>query len=226
MKNFLLVLLGFFAVGFGVGTLVLGILYVNTNKQVTDYKSQVSELNTEVQECAQKSGAEDSLEQNCPLEFTFRESSFGGVEVTYPVSWSGRLETEISEDFVYEPTHGKVISEYKYILTKEASTLTFLRILGATGFLPDGVRSSEANVVEVGTNVLRISQIGDDNWGYYQKLSCSDVDPTLFDLTTMDYCYVPLFPGFGTENGASQVSLQSSDSALISEADEIVLSSI
>ena len=236
MKKILLGVLAMFTVLTLAGSIAFGALFIIKNNEaqtlgndkktlqdkVTSQESDIQKLNLDLIKAKDSSSCKETT-----CEQVFQESGFGGITVKYPTSWEGQLQTTVSTDFVYEPTNGKVISKYDLILTKSSSKLTFSRVLVATGFMPDGLKSSTHDYVEVTPKVLRYSEKGENDWRYVEKLNCGDyADSEVIDLTGFDECYLTIFPGFGSENGAAFVKLKSSDMTIISEADEIVKSAL
>lgn len=146
------------------------------------------------------------------------------INLEYPLSWTMELNTQSTDDFVYEPIYGRVIEKYELILVKNATELKFTKILGAVDGFPAGFNDSEMDYIDLGNNLMRISENGANEWSYVQKLACSDYTGEPFDMSEYDICYANFFPGFGKY--ANYAGINSSDLTLLSEADNIVLSAL
>lgn len=206
-----------------VSTTIFVVLYLNSQNEIKLKDVQIAA-------CQNAENKEQNICPEIPEEEDLAFTDIGqNIEVLYPSSWVGVLNTEISDDFAYEPIYGRVISVYEYTLTKASTNIKFEKVLPAVDGFPSGLTSEEYNWVEIsGTNVLRFASIGSNTWKYVSKIDCESLGEPFFteeEVANFDMCIGSFFPGFGTL-GASNVTVQSSSEDLLSEADLIVKSAI
>jgi hypothetical protein len=92
--------------------------------------------------------------------------------------------------------------------------------LGAIDGFPSGFKNGDYEVVEVGSDIIRIkNDLGE--WGYVIKLEDEECSQAPIGLTDFDVCYSPFSPSFG--KFANNVTVVSDSEDLLKMADEIVL---
>lgn len=209
-----------------ISTTIFAVLYINS-------QNEIKVKNAELVACTVKANTDEVTttacqETNTPAEYTFKDDG-QGIKITYPTSWTGVLTTKVSTDFAYTPEYGKVISTYEYNLTKSGATLKFKEILAGIDGFGTGLKTSSFDYkVITGTNLVRYSAKGANDWKYVQKVDCSTFGEPMFDpaeVATYEVCVSSFFPGFGTNN-ASFATIKTSDATLLDEADQIAKSAL
>lgn len=219
--------LGFLVISGIISTTVFTLLYFQSQNQ----------LNVKTEELVLCKSASTSTTQQCdstPLaaesktETTFRDIG-QDIKVTYPTTWTADLNTGISTDFAYEPIYGRIINKYELTLTKSSTELKFVKILGAVGGFASGLKAANEDWQKIeGSNLVRYSNKGKNDWKYSTEVKCSDLSPEMYgadELAGFEICVNPFFAGFGTL-GASNVSIKSSNKVILEEADKIVVSAL
>lgn len=208
-----------------VSTTVFAVLYINSQNELKLKDTSLALCNSQKSQdsCVEEEDISESL------EYTFTDDG-QDISITYPTTWTGILTTTISPEFAYEPVYGRIATGYEYNLTKSGVNLKFQKLMGAVDGFPSGLSSTEHDWAEVsGTNILRFSSKGENNWRYAEIIDCSTlVDGPFFtaeELASFDVCIGSFFPGFGNL-GANIVTIQTSNSTLLLEADLIVKSAL
>jgi hypothetical protein len=216
----ILVLTGF------VSTIIFVVLYITSQNDIKIKNAELALcLTNNTNNCVPTQNESESIQST---EQKFVDAG-QNINIDYPSSWVGELDTSISTDFAYEPIYGRVIEKYDFNLTKSATTLKFSKILGGVDGFPDGIKSVTHDWVEIsGTDLVRVSDKGANKWRYVEMLNCATLGEPFFtpaEVASFDLCIGSFFPGFGTL-GASSVSINSSNSVLLEEADLIVKSAL
>ena len=209
-----------------VSTTIFAVLYINS-------KNEIKVKNVELAACLAKPAdtttkCPDSTTTSTSTNLTFKDEG-QSIEVVYPSTWVGTLNTKLSDDFAYEPEYGKVISKYEFDLKKGGATLRFSRILGGVDGFADGLKSSTHDwKVISGTDLIRVSQKGENDWKYTYTVDCSTLGDPFFtpaEVASFDICVGSFYPGFGVY-GASTAVIKTGDATLLEEADEIAKSAM
>lgn len=205
--------------------MVLLALFLVKNNEVNELSSRIESAGDSSSSDSEMIGDDSSLcpSSTCQEMYTFVDDGFD-ISIEFPLTWTGVLTTNIQPEFVYDPITGVVIQDYLYTLTKGSSELKFEQILAAIDGFPNGLSEDEYEIVEVSSDLLRYRSIGAPGWGYGERLDCSEISGEIIDLTAFTYCVSP-FTNFAN-NFAGDVTLVSSSSADIAEADQIVISAI
>ncbi len=210
-----------------VSTTIFAVLYLNS-------QNEIKVKNVELAACLAKPTESTTTCPDLtapttgPTELTFKDEG-QSIEVVYPSTWTGTLNTKLSEDFAYEPEYGKVISKYEFLVKKGGATLKFTRILGGVDGFADGLKTSTHDwSIIAGTDLIRISQKGENDWKYTHTVDCSTLGDPFFtpsEVASFDICVGSFFPGFGI-TGASTANIKTGDATLLEEADQIVKSTM
>lgn len=220
MKKFLTGMMVMLIVILFILAAAFGYLFFNVSTKADAMKLQIDSLQ---QELAEENSADSDTPAVEPTTTNFVDIGME-INLEYPLSWTMELNTEATDDFVYEPIYGRVIETYELILVKQGTELHFTKILGAVDGFPAGLDTATMDHVDISNDIMRISEKDQNKWSYVNKLSCDDYSGEPFDMSEFEICYSTFFPGFGKY--ANDVSMNSSDLTLLAEADEIVLSAI
>lgn len=152
-----------------------------------------------------------------------------GVNITYGSSWTLSSNTVVTEGTTDDGGIGSpVITDYEVNFVKDTYSIEFTKILGGVGGLEFGLDPAMYSYTILPNpiaNIVRYATIGDDNWFYVHEVDCVNVPAEMLNNGTV--CVDPFFPGFGDTNWASVVRANNiSDSAILTEIDEIVLSAV
>ncbi len=208
-----------------ISTTTFAVLYMNSQNEI---KIKNVELSACMANVAEEAPTCPEVPTTTSTDSTFKDDG-QSIEIRYPNTWVGVLNTKLSTDFAYEPEYGKVISKYEYTLRKSGVALKFTRILGGVDGFPNGLKASTHDWKEIsGTNLVRYSEKGENNWRYVSSVDCSDLGEPFFtveEVASFSVCVGSFFPGFGTD-GASTATIETGDVDLLDEADQIAKSAL
>ena len=202
---------------------VFGYLFFTRANEISQAKQD--KLDADLQVSALQSTVTDLTKPR-----TFSDTGLG-VTVNYPFDWVASLSTNIdsfasSSDGLIS---GAIISEYQLMLVKGDAKLTFVKMLGGIGSLPQELDPAHVKFVVIPSakgDLVRYTLIGQDDantWSYGAKVDCSELPEPVTQSDAV--CAEFLFPGFGKAAYASRVNLSgTADQGTIEEADQIVLS--
>lgn len=200
-----------------IAAITFGVLFYVKNNEVVTANARSESLASELAVSKQKvTELETTCTGECPtmLEFVDKEQN---IEFDYPVSWKVEVSTNIGE-LVYEiPGQlGRVLTSYQIIASKGSATLTYDRVLVATGFTPQPVSTDDEFKI-LSDDIARLKRKGSSDWSYVAYEDCPEE-------MTAEKCYLTAANGFG--DGAKTVVLKGvgTDATLLDEADAIVLS--
>lgn len=202
------------------------VLYISSQNELG---SKTSELNMCINERDTTPSCNDEVLTDSEIKTVQFKDDGQDISITYPLAWQGALTTEISSDFVYDPVYGRVITKYEYNLTKSGVTLKFLKLIGAVDGFPLGLKSTDSDWVQVsGTNIVRYSNKGENDWKYVEILDCSEMAGPFFteeEISSFDLCVGSFFPGFGSL-GANSLTIKTSNAQILQESDLIAKSAL
>jgi len=200
-----------------------GVMYFAKTKETTDLSTQKDLLDKDLQKTQQDFDAfKLSLKAGTKIEEQVIFQDVGmEILVKYPASWIMSLDTGNTEEVVYEPEVGRILTKYKLTLTKSNIDLEFNKLLGPLDGFPNELKKSENDMVDVGNNLVRHSLKGQNNWSYGLKLNCSDYVELLGEVAVNSICISPFFSGFGKY--ANSATIKTSNAELLAEADKIIL---
>ena len=227
IKKILLAIFVISTVILGTTTGIFGYLYFAKANDYSKLLSQALEDGVTAIEtnASDKSDLNEDSVATKPILINFKDDALD-INLDYPSSWKLSLDTEISEDFAYEPVYGRVIQNYTATLNKGTSRLIFKKILGAVDGFPNKIKPTELNYVEVTADLVRYKQTDEAIWNYVQLLNCSDFEGELFSepAAVDEVCVSPFYGGFG--NWANVAQLTGNNTTDFEEADQIAISAL
>lgn len=208
--------LGFISFVFLIVAVVLGLLLVQSNNQISKLKADLEAMGVETDLKADDIILEEDTDTVETM--TFIDNGLD-IDIDYPSDWEFELDTQVSEDFV--DSAFKSIQTYNLTFSKEGSEILFSAFFGATGDLGVGYSEDEYDVVVLNDEMIRVRQNGEDSWKYLYNVDCADVmdlQPGVTVCGTGGF-----FPGFSNQ-GANTASFTADSDELLEEADAIILS--
>lgn len=203
-------------------SVIFGILFLDKTNNANALAKSNQDLNAIVKDLNAKV---DELSKPAEL----KESKFVddglGISVSYTADWQAVLDTNLSKDFAFDPTHGRVISDYILEFKNGSTTLKFDNIHKALDGFGDALKNSGNDIVKLSDKVVRYSAKDKNEWKYVSVAECTGSDVFGPVDTKTSTCVGSFFPGF-SNLGATTVTINSSDATLLKEADAIVLSAV
>lgn len=220
MKRFLLGILITLLLVFIATTAIFAFLFFRTQ---TDLNSRNTELSNSLLEIEDLDSDTSGLNE-IPSELITFEDVGADIIIEYPSSWNLIVDTDMSEEFAYEPVYGRILEDYDITLDKAGGNIVFDRILGAIDGFGSGLKESSSDIFEVTDSIVRYATKGESDWSYAKLISCSDIEMFLDEpASDYDFCIEPFFSDIANI-GATQVTVSSSNADVLLEADSIVIS--
>ena len=210
--------LGLISLVFLVVAIVLGVLLIQSNNQISKLKADLEAMGVETDLKSDDVIPEEDTDSETVEPMTFVDTGLD-INIDYPSDWEFELDTEVSDDFV--DSAFKSIQTYNLTFSKGGSEILFSAFFGATGDLGVGYSEDEYDVVVLNDEMIRVRQNGQDSWKYVYNVDCADVldlQPGVTVCGTGGF-----FPGFSNQ-GANTASFTTDSDALLEEADAIILS--
>lgn len=204
MKKFTVLLFLFFVF------IIIGILlylFLQTRAQVDKLNQDNISISKQLDDA--------NASANLPIEF----SDIGmGTGLNYPKSWKLLMNVVISLE---DPSN----NQYSVILAKDTTKITFKKIIGGVGDVPELLDPSlkSYEIINKGFNIVRYSDKNSSTYYYVKETDCNDV-PDSSNLKADSVCIGHFFTDFGKRTYATVVKLELSDPSLLKEADDIVIS--
>lgn len=208
---------------FIIATIVFGFLFFRTQATLNDREVSLARANDRILSLEAEQST-DLPTENTETGLLIFEDVGADILIRYPSSWDLVVDTDMSEEFAYEPVYGRILQDYDIVLSKDTVSLEFNRILGAVDGFGSGIKASEYEIVEVSDSIVRYSELGTNIWSYVETIDCDEIEMFLDESPeSYDLCVGSFFPGFANI-GAADVTIITSDELVLSEADAIVLS--
>jgi len=230
------ILIGMFAMLFIIliiASTALAYLFINKNNESVSLNNdkqqlndQLSKLQTQLDKINTNNSSSSSVAVSLPAipaPFLIFQDDGTVAYVKYPSDWIGKLNIKLSDE-VANPF--KQIQSYQYILTKGNAVLTFNIVVSGQGGFPNPLTNDKFDYKDLGSKVIRYSEKGKNQWKYATKVDNSICKASPGGSSTLvDICVQDFFPGF-TKKYPARAGLVASDTDLINQADQIILTTI